>query len=126
MAQVTEKELDKLARDTFDRLAVALEKLVTLEVTTVASTRALQRALERGALLDAGAGMDGVMGAHTAVNMATGDIQMTFTPDLATSSADVRAMHEAAVARGTEIFAANVETMAKVVTLLADRLGVGR
>lgn len=102
-----EKDLNTLATSVYDKLSKAIEELVTLEITTTVTS-------------------DGTRGAKTAINMASGDITASYSDDMVATGADARALHDAAVTRGTEIFTRNVETLGKVLVMLSERLGIGR
>lgn len=108
----TENELQELGNSAFDILKKAVAELVTVKVVTTVGNEAFAKATGQPA---------GTEGASTEVNMATGDISAAYS-NAAAAGADIRALHDAAVARGTEIFTRNIETLKTLVLDLADRL----
>ncbi|MCC7283543.1 MAG: hypothetical protein IT556_14250 [Acetobacteraceae bacterium] len=108
----TERELQELNDSAFASLKKAVEELVTVKVVTFVGNEAFAKATGQPA---------GTEGAATEVNMATGDITAAYS-NAAAAGADVRSLHDAAVARGAEIFTRNIDTLKNLVLALTDRL----
>lgn len=62
-----------------------------------------------------------VNGAVTRVNMATGDISVSYATEFA-GAADLRALHDANVAQGQKIFRDNIELLRQLVVDLFDKV----
>jgi len=107
----TEDELKDFSNNAFAKLKNAVEELLTVKVTTTVGNEAFAKATGQP---------QGTEGAYTEIDMAQGDIKAAYS-DKAAAGADMRALHDAAVARGTEIFSRNIETLKNLVLSLTDR-----
>jgi hypothetical protein len=122
-------KVNAVATSAADKLVAALEKLVTVTVVTSVGDGALQGELERvfrEKHKDANPPPNmpefkNTKGAFTAVNMATGDITVSYAEGVV-DMATIKTLHDEAVAKGTEIFRQNVRTLAEVVGTLYDKL----
>jgi hypothetical protein len=122
-------KVETVATTAADKLIAALEKLVTVTVVTSVGDGALQGELER-MFTERHEGTNpppnmpefkATKGAVTAVNMATGDITVSYAEGVVDLAA-IKTLHDEAVAKGTEIFRQNVRTLAEVVGTLYDKL----
>jgi hypothetical protein len=63
----------------------------------------------------------GVQGGYTAIDMLQGDIKTVLSDGA--SSGELKALHDEAVAKGTEILRQNIKLLAEVIDKLWDRSG---
>ena len=111
-----EDDLSTTIRTLAEKLQEAAKGLATVEVRTLVGTAALgSLGGEGGKPLP-----PGTEGAYTACNMATGDITACFS-DAAATSAQVQALHDEAVERGTKIFRDNMELLKTLLIELLDK-----
>jgi hypothetical protein len=123
----TEAKVTEVTHSAADKLIKALDKLLTVQVVTAVGDGALAGTLNamwddehKGAALNK-PDFTGTKGAVTRVNMATGDITVSYA-DGVIEPAGIKALHDEAVAKGTEIFRENVRMLAEVVGALYDKL----
>lgn len=124
-----------IVREAADQLLKAVREIATVEVRTLVGGPALAAALLPGELKDRGVspaamtptadeiaqGLRGVQGGYTAIDMLQGDIKTVLSDGA--SSGDLKALHDEAVAKGTEILRQNIKLLAEVIDKLWDRSG---
>jgi len=127
-----EADLRSAARSAAGALKEAIDAFVEVRVVTAIGAQALSEDLVRcwyemrdlqppAANPPAADAFKDVIGAVTRINMATGDISVSYATEFA-AAADLKALHDANVAQGQKIFRDNIETLRKLVVELFDKV----